>query len=209
MGRRVRAGIAAGFWAIVAVAGCAGSGGTTAPARSVDSAPVAVAQTAPPTAAPSIAATLTGQVAAACSGMPVPEAEPYGGAVHPLYVVTGGDVQRADQQRYSFASGALRTAWLREAWTSPLQLVVCVGGQDRVKIESCGKYMSNFGKSYEVIRYRLVRTVTIVDAATGTTRGIDRVPGSDPDRCTATVQSFDLVGGEPNVYEFALGIAGL
>jgi hypothetical protein len=209
VGSRIRARSAIGFGLALVVAGCAGSRSISgSPAVGATAAPAAVAISAPPTVVPSIAATLDEQVAAACSGAAVPGSAPFGGTVHPLYVVTGGDVQRADQQGYSFDSADSRLAWLREEWTSPLQLVVCVGGSERMKIESCGDYANSYGQSFEVVRYRLVRTVTIVDAATGAVRGTDRVPGSDPPECTATVSSFDLVGGEPDVYKFGLTLAG-
>jgi hypothetical protein len=146
-------------------------------------------------------------VAAACKGAAVPGAAPFGGSVHPLYVVVGGDVQRADQQRYSFNGAGERLAWLRAEWSSPLQLVVCVGSKDRVEIESCGSYMNNFGQSFEVRRYRLKTEVTIVEAATGRTQRTDTVLGPDPELCTQTVQAADLFGAVPDVYKFALTIA--
>jgi hypothetical protein len=203
MAVRLRALSAIGFCVALAVAGCAGSTATSVPD------PVHIVSGMPSAAAASTPATMAELVAAACSGAAVPGAAPFGGSLHPLYVVQGGDVQRADQQLHSFDSVQAEADRLKAEWSGPLQLVVCVSGQDRMRIESCGQYMNNFGQSYEVVRYRLVALVTIVEAATGKTHGTDTVPGSDPDPCTQTVRSFDLLGGPPDVYRFALTLAGL
>jgi hypothetical protein len=119
-------------------------------------------------------------------------------------VVTGGDVQRADTQRFSFNSAHDKTDWLTAEWSSPLQLVVCAGATERMRIDSCGDYMNSYGQSYEVVRYRLVIPVTVVEAATGKIIRTARLPGSDPAACTQTVQSFDLIGDDPDVYGYAI-----
>jgi hypothetical protein len=213
-GRSVPIGV--GFCALLLVFGCAGSRVTSssvqppAAALVASEAPVAMATTVAieTPVAPAAPATWDEQVVAACSGAAVPGAAPYGGSVHPLYVVSGRDVQRADQQRYSFDSDAERLAWLRDEWSSPLQLVLCVGSTDRVEVDSCGTYMDNFGQPREVLRYRTTSVVTLVEAATGKTQRTETVPGPDPEPCAQTVQSAELVGAAPDVYKFALLIAG-
>jgi hypothetical protein len=208
--------IVVGFCALVLVVGCAGSRVTSS---SMQPPPAAlVASEAPVAMVTSVAietpvalatpATWEEQVVAACTGAAVPGAAPYGGSVHPLYVVSGRDVQRADHQRYSFDSDAERLAWLRDEWSSPLQLVLCVGSTDRVEVDSCGNYMDNFGQPHEVLRYRTTSVVKLVEAATGRTQRAETVPGPDPEPCTQTVQSAELVGAAPDIYKFALVIAG-
>jgi hypothetical protein len=197
--------LSAAAGALLIVAGCAGSGATHIRTLAPD--PIVV-KTAGPTAKPTAPAGFADQVAAACHGVAVPGAVPFGGSVHPLYVVhQGGNVQRADKQNYSFNSEGAREAWLREEWTDPLQLVVCAGSEKRVEVDSCGNYVGPTG-NFEVIRYRLTMDVTIVAAATGATLRTETVSGSDPGPCPMTSTSRVILGMPANVYQFALALAG-
>jgi hypothetical protein len=203
--------IVVGLCVLLLVVGCNGSSMTASPvqpaaAARVTDAPAAIVIETP--VAPAAPATFDEQLVATCSGTAFPGASPYGGSMHPLYVVSGRDVQRADRQRYSFDSDADRFTWLRDEWSSPLQLVLCVGAKDRVEVDSCGTYADNFGQSHEVLRYRITTVVRIVEAATGRTQRTETLPGPDPEPCTQTVQSAALVGAAPDVYKFALAVAG-
>jgi hypothetical protein len=195
--------------ALLVLSGCAGAGTTHAPTSTRTPAAAKAASTVVAvTAQPTAPAGFADQVAAACRGVAVPGAAPFGGTVHPLYVVhPGGDVQRADQQKYSFNSQDARVAWLKAAWSDPLQLVVCAGSEKRVQVDSCGKYVSPAG-NFEVLRYRLTVEATIVEAATGKTLRTETVLGSDPGPCMMTATSRVILGTPANIYEFALTLAG-
>jgi hypothetical protein len=148
------------------------------------------------------------QVAAACHGIAVPGAAPFGGSVHPLYVVYGDDVQRVDQQRYSFSGADARETWLKAEWSDPLQLVACLGAKTQQKVDSCGTYANSFGQTFEVTRYRLTREVRIVEAATARVQRTETVSGPDPEPCAQQESSETIFGGEPDVYKFALTLTG-
>jgi hypothetical protein len=194
--RAIRVGLGC-FFIVAVLAACGGSAATHSPGSTA--APIVQIVTPTPTPLPDF----VHQVAGACHGFAVKEAVPYGGSLHPVYVVSGDSVQRADQQRSSFDSDEDQLTWLRAEWSSPLQLVVCIGSAAQVEVDSCGDYADPFGQAFEVIRYRQVRGVTVVEAATGRTIRQDVVLGSDPALCTQNADSHSLVGGEPDVYAFA------
>jgi hypothetical protein len=164
--------------------------------------------TAGPTPSPTAPVGYVNQVAAACHGIAVPGAAPFGGALHPVFVVYGDDVQRVDQQRYSFDSADDQATWLKAEWPEPLQLVACLGGQTQEKVDSCGFYANSFGQTFEVTRYLVTRDVRIVEAATAKTQRTETVSGTDPEPCAQQESSETIVGGEPDVYKFALTLTG-
>lgn len=114
-------------------------------------------------------------IAACAAGTPIPEAAAYTGAVHPLVVVWASDENNQWIPDISGdTSGGLSydidSKWLDGSWPGPIQLVVCVGLDQNVKLDSCGTYQrQSNGVTGSVIRYKIGELVRIVVAATGKT----------------------------------------
>jgi hypothetical protein len=119
-------------------------------------------------------------VADACKSVAVPGTAKYTGSLHPLVVVQyNGDIWTIGSA-YSFA---INDKWYGSEWTSPLQLVVCVGALGSKKISSCGTYRTTSGRTGSVIRYQYYRNIRVALATTGKTLQTKTILGGGAPAC--------------------------
>jgi hypothetical protein len=130
-----------------------------------------------------------------CKGTPVPAADPYGGTVHPLVLVTAMPAAGMwDLYKTLFDIDA---KWYDNEWPGPIQLVVCVGYSQLVKVDSCGTYTrQSDGARGQMIRYKRSSTVRVVVAQTGKDLQSKVFYGPVP-ACAKTLSNVDNPDGAP------------
>jgi hypothetical protein len=174
------------------VSGYAGTG----PVLAQGSYTVTAAPTPAPTATP-LAPPAAAEIVALCAHRtPVPDAAPYAGDVHPLLVAWTefNGSWTVDAQHWNNMEYPIDQKWVTHAWSSPLQLVACVGIVTLHKVGSCGSYKrSSDGVVGQVIRYRGSATVRIVAAATGKVLSSKTFYGVLP----SCADSLGIISGAP------------
>ena len=154
----------------------------------VDLSPLLVVTTATPRPTP------IPNLGTACAGTPISDAAPYGGTVHPL-VVLGGTFSHYDFEINAkvYRDRSYGDDWIDQAWPGPIQLILCVGDEQTVKVRSCGKYQTAItGQVGEVILYKYARTVRVVVALTGKVLQAKVIDGS-----VLSCESTYSLGGNP------------
>jgi len=104
------------------------------------------------------------------------EYQRYESDFHPMVIVTSYD-------EISYMADELPVDWL--AFTpEQLELVVCLGGQEKEVVQVCRYYYSGTGAAApSTTRYRYKETVSIFGAQNGTQIGTRTFRGSNPDNC--------------------------
>jgi hypothetical protein len=134
------------------------------------------------------------ELLAACSkGTPIPEAAKYAGTVHALVVVYSGDTAWIlDNDVYD-----INAKWYSDDWPGPIQLVVCDGLAQEVKVGSCGTYTrTSDGALGEIVRYRNFEVVRVVVAKTGKTLQSKTFSGNTP-TCATSIYDVDNRDSNP------------
>jgi hypothetical protein len=118
-----------------------------------------------PTPTPEPLGPTGGELMGACSNFPVALAAPYDkGTYHPLVVVDNSVPTYPDLS----TEYATNSQWRDGTWTSPIQLVICVGADKPVRLANCGQYIRRSdGKRGFTYTWRHARTLTVIVAATG------------------------------------------
>ncbi len=114
-----------------------------------------------------------------CRGEPYEDAaeyQRYESDFHPMVIVTSYD-------EISYMTDELPVDWL--AFTpEQLELVVCLGGQEKEVVQVCRYYYTGTGAAApSTTRYRYKETVTIFNAQTGSQIGARTFRGANPDQC--------------------------
>jgi len=142
------------------------------------------------------------EVAAACGSVAVPGTAKYTGSLHPLVVVEyNGDIWTVG----TGSSYAINDKWYGSEWTSPLQLVVCVGSLGSKSISRCGKYRTTSGQTGYVYRYQYYRNIRVALATTGKTLQTKTILGGGAPACrdilsvpADTSPPWRIYGAEPD-----------
>ena len=142
------------------------------------------------------------EVADACKSVAVPGAAKYTGSLHPLVLVNyNGDIWTVGSGSYY----AINDKWYGSEWTSPLQLVVCVGALNSKKISSCGRYKTSSGQAGYVYRYQYYRNIRVALATTGKTLQSKTILGGGAPLCrdilsvpAGTSPPWKIYGDEPD-----------
>jgi hypothetical protein len=144
------------------------------------------------------------QVINVCGSHPIATAAKYAGSYHPLVIVVdetsyGWSVDDGYSTTYS-----VDDRWVTNSWTSPLQLVVCVGAETAVRVSSCGYYNAEDGAYGQVVRYKYSKAVRVKVAKTGKTLQSKTFYGSTPS-CSSSFTvpwgappPWKIYGGDPN-----------
>jgi hypothetical protein len=154
-----------------------------------------------PTATPTPSVTEDELIAACDKGTPIPEADTYTSAVHPLVVLyyepTGPDSGWILSSYAANHSYDINTKWELDGWPGPIQLVVCAGAEKPVKIGGCPyTYKRTDGKVGTIIRYKQTITVRVLVASTGKTLQSKTFTGSSPG-CADSITTDDLRDNPP------------
>jgi hypothetical protein len=136
-----------------------------------------------------------------CASKPALGTAKYAGSLHPLVVADyNGDIWRVD----SGSSYAINDKWYNDSWTSPLQLVVCIGGLNSKKISSCGKYHTS-STSGSLYRYQYFRNIRVALATTGKTLQTKTILGGGAPACRDIISvpagespPWKIYGDEPD-----------
>jgi hypothetical protein len=135
-----------------------------------------------------------------CASKPALGTAKYAGSLHPLVVVDfNGDIWRVD----SGSSYAINDKWYSDSWTSPLQLVVCVGALNSKLTSSCGRYRTSSTSGY-VYRYQYYRNIRVALATTGKTLQTKTILGGGAPTCAQIISvpagespPWRIYGAEP------------
>lgn len=137
-------------------------------------------------------------ISACANGTPIPEAADYAGVVHPLVVVGLGlgsalsSALSVDDNSY-FYKYDIDAKWHNNSWPGPLQLVICVGEVQQVRVASCGSYTRDSdGAVGDVTLNKWIIVVRVVVASTGKTLQSQTFSGSIP-----TCDLAYAVSGDP------------
>jgi hypothetical protein len=154
-------------------------------------------------------------IEAVCASKPALGTAKYAGSLHPLVVAEyNGDIWTVE----SGSSYPINDKWYGSEWTSPLQLVVCVGALNSKKISSCGKYTSTSGQTGYVYRYQYYRNIRVALATTGKTLQTKTILGGGAPLCrdilsvpAGTSPPWKIYGDEPddgsfNAYATAVSV---
>jgi len=153
-----------------------------------------------PTPTP-VPAVTEAEITAACAkATPIPEADPLGGAVHPVVVA----YYEPHETAWMFTTDATRlfdinAKWRNQEWPGPIQLVVCTNATQPVKVGGCPGvyYIRNSDKKRgTVIRYKQTITVRVIVASTGKTLQSKTFTGSSPG-CASSINTEDMQDNPP------------